>query len=122
MFIEHNENPYGDNIDDCVIRAITFALNNDYWDVFDDLCYINDTYYAELEMNTFPVFNAYLKSKGLECREFNTKLTVKQFSDGFDEGTVLVLVNGHMTVVKDGDIYDTWNPSSYKCQFCWVVK
>lgn len=122
MFIEHNENPYGANIDDCVIRAITFALNIDYWDVFDELCNINDTIYPNLNINSFPVFDMYLKRHGLECREFNTKLTVKQFSDGFDEGIVLVLVNGHMTVVKDGNIYDTWNPSRYKCQFCWVVK
>ena len=122
MFIEHNQNPNNDNIDDCVIRAISFALDIPYWDVFDELCEINDSKYPDSALNTFPVFNTYLDQKGLECRWFNKKLTVKQFSDGFDEGTALLLVNGHMTVIKDGDIYDTWNPSRYKCQFCWVVK
>lgn len=122
MFIEHNENPYNSNVDDCVIRAITFALNIDYWDVFDELCEINDTKYPDCQLTTFPVFNEYLKRHGLELLEFTEKLTVKQLSDSFDKGTVLVLVNGHMTVVKDGDIYYTWNPSRYKCQFGWVVK
>ena len=37
-FKEYNANPYGENIDDCVIRAISVALDINYWDVFDELC------------------------------------------------------------------------------------
>lgn len=122
MFIEYNANPHNDNIDDCVIRAISKALNKDYWDVFDKLCDVADTYFNSDEINTMKVFHKYLDMLGYECREMTTKMTVKQFSEQFYKGTYLLLVNGHMTVCVNGNIYDTWNSSKYKVQFIWVVK
>lgn len=37
-FKEYNNNPYGENIDDCVIRAISLFTHRDYYEVFDALC------------------------------------------------------------------------------------
>ena len=120
MFIEKNVNPYGANIDDCVIRAISLTLNIPYYDVFDELCELADK--LDYTVNSFGVFKVYLDNHGYECRVMEEKMTVKQFSQKFYKGKYLLLVNGHMTTCICGNIYDTWNPSRYKVQFLWVVK
>ena len=40
-FKEYNNNPYGENIDDCVIRAISLFTHRDYYEVFDALLLVN---------------------------------------------------------------------------------
>lgn len=120
MFIEHNQNPNGGNIDDCVIRAISFATGLDYWKVFDDLCEIADEF--DCNINTGTAFITYLSRLGYEPREFTNKITVSKLANSCDSGTAIILVNGHVTCIKDGNIYDTWNCGRYKCQLAWVVK
>lgn len=120
MFIEHNQNPYGANIDDCVIRAISFALDASYQDVFDGLCELADKLGKDIDQ--YCVFKKFLDNHGYECREVITKnITVKQLSKYCKGHTVIVLVNGHLTCIKDGNVYDTWNPSRYKVQLLWEV-
>lgn len=61
MFKYLNRNPYGANIDDCVIRAISLALDIDYMQVFDDLCKLADEMDSDIDRSD--VFIKYLKSK-----------------------------------------------------------
>lgn len=125
MFIEHNQNPYGDNIDDCVVRAISLVLELPYWQVFDELCEEMDKQGADI-INGFNVLVPYLNSKGYEIREATDKMTVKQFATkckqcyDADEIRWLLLVNGHMTTCIAEDIYDTWNCLRYKVQYIIV--
>lgn len=122
MFIEYNRNPNGDNIDDCVIRAISFCTNKPYWDVFDGLCEIADE--LKLEVNSFAVFNKYLTNNDYELREFHNKMTVKAVADMFAEydEKIMLLVNDHVTSVYKGDTYDTWNCNRYIARFMWIRK
>lgn len=118
-FKEYNANPYGENIDDCVFRAISLVLNMGYWDVFDALCdYAGDN----REPNNGNCFLPWLQTQGYEVREFVDKLTVSQFLNEIneledaDEFDCLLLVNGHLTAIKGGICYDTWDCGRYKCQ------
>ena len=122
MFIEHNQNPNGDNIEDCVVRAISLVLELPYWQVFDELCDEMDKQGADY-INGFNVFVPYLHDKGYEIREATNKITVKQFADkckrryDADEIRWLLIVKDHMTACIGGDIYDTWNCNRYKVQY-----
>lgn len=122
-FKEYNNNPYGENCDDCVIRAISLILDIPYWDVFDALCeYAGD----DREPNQGNVFLPWLVSQGYEVREFTEKITVSKFlnelneTDGVEDMDMLLLVNGHLTAIKGGVCYDTWCCGRYKCQLMIV--
>nr|DAR20626.1 MAG TPA: hypothetical protein [Caudoviricetes sp.] len=86
MFIEHNENPYNKNMDDCLIRAIAKGTG---WQ--------------------------YLVSNGWECCELEWGCTVKQYAKIITEPRI-VIVNGHATYTEGGNVYDTWNCNRYKVQ------
>lgn len=122
-FKEYNVNPNGDNIDDCVFRAISLILDMDYWDVFDSLC---ECAGEDREPNWGSVFLPWLVNQGYEIREFVTKITVSKFLDEINKTDelkntdMLLLVNGHLTAIKGGVCYDTWQCGRYKCQLMIV--
>lgn len=118
-FKEYNNNPYGENIDDCVIRAISLFTHRDYYEVFDALCeYAGE----DREPNQGNVFLPWLISQGYEVREFTEKITVSKFlnelneTEGVEDLDMLLLVNGHLTAIMGGVCYDTWSCGRYKCQ------
>lgn len=122
-FKEYNANPNGDNIDDCVFRAISVSLNKDYWEVFDSLC----EYAGEnREPNQSNVFLPWLIKHGYEVREVMEKITLARFLnnlhkfDDVDEVNMLCMVNGHLTVIKNGYCLDTWDCGRYRLNFIIV--
>ena len=114
MFIETNANPYNVNIDDCVIRAITLATGKHYFDVFDDMIEIAD--HNDWNIDELRTAIKYLNDLGYEYCELVNKLTVKQYSQQVHDPRIII-VNGHATFTKDGNIYDTWNCSRYKVKY-----
>ena len=114
MFVETNPNPYGDNIDDCLLRAITLATGKDYYDVFDGMVEMADRYKWELDELRTAI--KYLRSIGWEFCELEEKITVKQFSKRQHDPRILI-VNGHATFTKDGNTYDTWNCNRYHVKY-----
>ena len=123
-FKEYNANPNGENIDDCVIRAISLVLHMDYWDVFDSLCEYADKSKTGMEINSLGIFVAWLRDKGWEFRELTNKMTVNQFckqrQENGDNGEYLGLVNGHMTAIINGQYWDTWNCGRYRLNFIFI--
>ena len=118
-FKEYNANPWGLNISDCVYRAISLVLNKPYREVVRELkAYAGDN----RNTNSGNCFLPWLKSQGYDIREFVTKMTVNQFLNDLhigvdaDKFNALLLVNGHVTAIKNGICYDTWNCGKYKCQ------
>lgn len=110
MFIEYNANPYRVNIDDCVIRAITYATGKDYFDVMDGLIAVADEH--DWDIDEIRTMNSYLMSIGWEHCELEFPMTVKQFAEAIADPRIVV-VNGHATCTKNGNTYDTWNPNRY---------
>lgn len=122
-FKEYNANPYGEHIDDCVIRAVSTALDMNYWDVFDSLCeYAGDN----REPNQCNVFLPWLIKQGYEVREVTEKLTLSKFLnnlhqfDDVEDVNMLCMINGHLTVIKNGYCLDTWDCGRYKLNFIIV--
>lgn len=116
---EYNANPWGLNISDCVYRAISLVLDKPYREVVKELkAYAG----ANRNPNNGNCFLPWLQTQGYEIREFVDKMTVNQFlgdlhySDDADKFDALLLLNGHLTAIKGGMCYDTWDCGRYKCQ------
>lgn len=124
-FKEYNANPWGLNISDCVYRAISLVLDKPYREVVKELkAYAGE----DREPNNSNCFLPWLNTQGYEIREFNGKMTVNQFlkalsiTDDYTTFNALLLVNGHMTAIKGGVCYDTWDCGRYKCQLLIIKK
>ena len=116
---EYNANPWGLNISDCVFRAISLILDKPYREVVKELkAYAGD----DRRPINGNCFLPWLQTQGYEIREFAIKITVSQFMKNIhygidaDKFDALLLVNGHLTAIKGGTCYDTWDCGRYKCQ------
>lgn len=106
-----NLNPFGKHVGDCVVRALSLALDQDW-----------DTTYLELmsqgfSMKDMPSSNAvwgqYLKNKGYkryvipdECPDC---YTISEFCTDNPQGIYILGTGTHVVTIKDGSYYDTWD-------------
>ena len=127
IFKYHNQNPHNKITGDCVVRAISFALDIPYNDVVMEI--------AKFQCKTGYQVNyhregAFLKKVyGIEqCKQLkhydNTKYTLKEFIEEKPKGVYLVLLPHHMTVIKNGVNYDIWDctKSTRKTGVYWKIK
>lgn len=116
------------NVGDCVTRAITIATGKDYKEVYDEIQrrskeetpkqlkkhrrgkrsnarsgVFKDTYKPYLENELGWVWHPTM--------EIGTGCTTHLTSDELPKGTLIVRVSRHLTCVKDGVIYDTYDCS-----------
>lgn len=122
MFRYYNCNPKGRRVDDCVIRAISLAENKTWEETYDEL-----SYYAKQEgilLNDVTFVDKYLENKYKdECYKCNgSRATVKEFLIKSRTGTYLIAMQGHITCVKDGIIYDTWDCSNKRIWKVWEIE
>lgn len=121
MWKEYNPNPNGARVGDCVIRAISKALNKSWVDTYLDLCL------SGLKLSDMPnanhVWGSYLRKKGFirsilpdTCPDC---YTVKDFCKEHNHGTYILALNGHVICVSNGDYYDTWDSGDEIPMYYW---
>ena len=106
---------------DCVVRSISIALNEDYRTVFVEMMELG------LEMGGYPsmkpVWEAYLGNKGWtknKCpRDAQGKL-IKLRSWEDSPSRAVVLNSGHLTAIVDGAVHDTWDCSYRPVNSYWT--
>ena len=121
MFIEYNPNPQNKNIGDCVIRAISKALNQSWEHTYSDLAALG------LRMKDLPnannVWGAYLKQHGFSKRIIPDTCpdcyTVRDFCADHPAGTYVLSTGDHVIAVRNGNHFDTWDSSDEVPQFYW---
>lgn len=125
IFKYHNQNPHNRITTDCVLRALSFALNIPYNDMVMEVAEVQ----CKTGFDPLDRIDLILKRHGLEKQpmlrhEDNTKYTLMEFIKEFPKGTYLVNMPHHLTVVKDGKNYDIWDcTKSYsKIGNYWIVK
>lgn len=111
MFIKHNANPIKNIVGDCVIRAISTVMNEDYEEVYIglaaqglgmyDLPSSNEVWGTYLMLNGFERFN--IPNKCPMC------YTVKDFCRDNPYGSFVLGTGSHAVAVIDGNYYDTWD-------------
>lgn len=125
-FIEFNINPKNKRTKDCVIRAIAIATNKTWEAVYRELTELGIK--KGLILNDRNNWKAYLKNLGYEKqnmprREDRTRYTLEEFCDEIaeDNQIYIVKVANHLTVVKEKNLYDTWNCSRKSVGNYWII-
>lgn len=135
MYIRYNDNPFNLDVGDCVIRAISTALNYNWFMVHDELSFLSRKMADMPSSNR--VWKQYLINKGYHETQINNTcpkcLTVDEFCRQHPKGRYilstaeytkardnLIVTGTHVVAVIDGDYYDTWDsgqdvPLSYFC-------
>ena len=137
MYIHYNDNPFNLDTGDCVIRAISTALNYNWFMVHDELSFLSRKMADMPSSNR--VWKQYLYDKGLQ--EFQAQntcpncLTVERFCRTHPKGRYilstaeytkardnLIVTGTHVVAVIDGDYYDTWDSGADVPLSYFVVK
>lgn len=113
MYIFFNNNPSGLKIGDCVVRAISAALNQPWERTYIDLC-IEGFMFHDLP-NANAIWASYLRSKGFVRRSLPDNcpdcFTIADFAEAHKNGVYVVCTGNHAVCVKNGDILDNWDCS-----------
>lgn len=111
MLIIYNANPYGYRVGDCVVRAISKALNVPWGSAYIGLC-IQGYIMGDLPSSN-RVWGAYLKRHGFKRYSLkeNDYYTIEDFGKENPKGNYVVGTGTHAVAVCDGNIYDTWQSS-----------
>lgn len=122
----YNANPKNRlNASDCVYRAISLALDITWEEALKELVEI--ALKLKYSPNSDKVIEVYLKEKGYvkekQPRKVdNKKYTTYEFAQEENIGTYIIRQAHHLTVVKDGLIYDTWDCQRKSVGNYWKIK
>ena len=107
-FVNFNANPKNKLGCDCVVRAISTAMMEDWITIYRELCNLGAELY-DMPFNK-DVFGEYLKRKGwiwYPCKSENGK---RPKVCNFDKANSAILrVANHLVYVSNHEYYDTWD-------------
>lgn len=106
MYKFYNANANNNFVNDCVIRSISVAEDKSWSDTYDELSYIAKKNGILLDDVNF--VEPLLDYRYNRVKTFKGQ-TVGDFSETHPIGTYLITMNGHITVLKNGTIYDTFD-------------
>lgn len=121
MWKEYNPNPRARRTGDCVIRAISKALDQDW-----------DTTYTGIVVTGFDekdmpsgnhIWGEYLKDHGFRRHlvpDVGEPYTVADFARDNPTGTYVLAISGHVVCVKQGYWFDTWNSADEIPIYYWT--
>lgn len=118
MYKYYNANSKGNFVNDCVIRAISVAENTTWEETYDDLSRIAKKNGVLLDDVNFvdPLLDYRYDRVPLPYNMF-----VEDFVASHPRGVYLITMQGHITVVRDGMIYDTFDCRDRKIKDVWKV-
>lgn len=124
MYVYWNRNPKGIKIGDCVVRAISEAMNQSWERTYVDLC-VEGFMFADMP-NSNAVWDSYLHSKGFKrcvisesCPE---GYTMADFAADNPDGTYIVATGSHVVCIRNGKILDNWDSSDEMPTFYYKRK
>ena len=119
-YVYYNATPNGEIRNDCVVRALSLALDLSYFDVEDLLVEIGDYYECEelcVECYTY-LLNAII---GLKTYDGMGK-TVGEIAREHPDCVLLIRVEGHLTTSINNCIYDIFDCTDEICDRYWIVE
>lgn len=111
MYIQYNANPVNARVGDCVIRAVSKALNQSWEETYIGMMIQG---YIMFDMpSANHVWGAYLRHKGFNRSAIPNACpdcyTVKDFCSDHPSGSYVLAVDGHVIAAVNGNYYDTWD-------------
>ena len=113
MWIYHNKNPMNNRVGDCVIRALSTALNQEWEKTYAELC-IQGLMFCDLPSSN-AVWGAYLAHKGYKRYTIPNACncyTVEDFCTEHPQGTYILGTGTHAVTIMNGIIHDVWDSSN----------
>ena len=110
MWIEYLNNPLGLRVGDCVIRAISKALDTYWVRVYVELC-VQGFLMGDLPSSN-AVWSAYLRHKGFKRRTIEDCpdcYSVDDFCQDHPKGVFVIGTGTHAVAVVDANIFDAWD-------------
>lgn len=118
MWKYYNANVLGHSVNDCVVRAISKAQGKTWDETYEELSDI-----AQLEgilLDDVNFVEEYLDKRYKRTCHYSK--TVGEFAKEHKRGTYLITMEGHITVIINGIIYDTFDCSDRRMWCAWTVK
>ena len=113
MYSYYNPHPSKDRIGDCVIRAISKALNQSWEETYIELCLLG--YIMGDLPSSNRVWDSYLNTQGFKRHIVSAECldcyTINDFCKEYPQGTFVIGTGTHCVAIEDGCIFDTWNSS-----------
>jgi hypothetical protein len=110
MWIEYLNNPLGLRVGDCVIRAISKALNQSWEKTYIDLC-VQGFMLGDLPSSN-AVWSSFLRHKGFKRRTIEDCpdcYSIDDFCKEHPFGTYVIGTGSHAVCVENGNVYDAWD-------------
>ena len=118
MYRFFNANSKGNFVNDCVVRAISVAEGKSWDKTYEELSEMAQQEGILLEDVNF--VEDYLDKR--YSRQCHYSKTVGEFLDEFPQGVYLVTMKGHITVIMDGVLYDTFDCRDRRMWCAWEVR
>lgn len=113
------------DVRDCVTRAIAIATGIDYKEVYDTIKkLINQTPRNGIPKKATKDIMNYFGFDWIPTMTIGSGCKVHLRKNELPSGTIVCQVTGHLTCIKDGTIYDTFNPSrgGDRCVYgYWII-
>ena len=121
MWKYYNCNPLKREVNDCVVRAISLAENDTWFDTYEKLSELAENEAILLDDMSFveKYLNMNYSSICPKCR--GKRITVGEFVVDNPKGTFLITMKGHITCAIDGIVYDTWDCTGKLAWNVWEV-
>ena len=111
MYSYYNPHPSKDRIGDCVIRAISKALNQSWEETYIELCLLG--YIMGDLPSSNRVWDSYLNTQGFKRHIVSAECldcyTINDFCKEYPQGTFVIGTGTHCVAIEDGCIFATWN-------------
>lgn len=123
-YVYYNANPADKVTNDCVIRALAVAFDKPWSVVFDEL-----TALARENFDVVTSKDIYTKYLELHQAEYiktmakgEKRLSGSDFVNKYNDGIYVLRMANHLTVCRQGIIYDTWDCSGKMVYNAWLVR
>ena len=123
-YVYYNPNPKNTLVGDCVIRAISKTLDQDWDKTYIDIC-IEGLLNKDMPSSN-SVWGTYLSKSGLFRHAIPNTCpdcyTVSDFTNANREGKYILCTGAHVIAVEDGNYYDTWDSGDEIPMYYWSME
>jgi hypothetical protein len=113
----YNANTRGNFVNDCVVRAISVAEGKSWNETYKELSEIAQ--YEGILLDDVNFVENYLDKR--YKRQCHYSKTVGEFLEEYSKGIYLITMQGHITVIIDGVLYDTFDCRDRRMWCAWIV-
>lgn len=123
-FVKVNLNPLHRRVGDCVVRALSEALDQTWDETFAGVCMQG---FIDKNMpDGNEVWGHYLVKKGFVREKipdsYPPDYDVEDFARDNPIGTYILAIDGHVVCIRDGTIFDTWYSGEEHPAYVWHRK